>query len=97
MVALRASGGVLYVMLQPFRRHRAGALLVALNEPKQLLVDNIDAEIDAFVADIDGRPGDQLVHLMLALAAERAIEELLLRRLILRAGGRTGVPGIDPG
>ena len=35
-----------------------------------LLADDVHAELDAFIADEHGRPGDQLPHLVLALAAE---------------------------
>src|SRR4029077_9136732 len=42
-----------------------------------LLTDNIHAELDALVANEAGRPGDQLADLMLALAAERAVERIL--------------------
>jgi hypothetical protein len=44
----------------------------------QLLVDDLVAEIDAFVADVDAGAGDQLLDLALRLAAEAA-EELLVR------------------
>jgi hypothetical protein len=44
----------------------------------QLLVDDLVAEIDAFVADVDARAGDQLLDLALRLAA-KAAEELLVR------------------
>src|SRR5690606_15490329 len=44
----------------------------------QLLVDDLVAEIDALVADVDAGAGDQLLHLPLRLAAEAA-EELLVR------------------
>ena len=43
----------------------------------ELLVDDLVAEIDALVADVDARAGDQLLDLPLALAAEGA-EELLV-------------------
>ena len=43
----------------------------------QLLVDDLVAEIDALVADVDAGPGDQLLDLPLALAAEAA-EQLLV-------------------
>src|SRR5581483_4446955 len=53
-------------------RHRRGGsealLLVAL------LRDDVVAEVDALVADVDGRPGDQLADLVLALPAEGADE-----------------------
>jgi hypothetical protein len=44
----------------------------------ELLVDDLVAEIDAFVADVDAGAGDQLLDLPLRLAAEAA-EELLVR------------------
>src|ERR1700694_2952052 len=42
-----------------------------------LLADDVHAQLDALVADEDGRPGNQLAHLVLALAAERAMERIL--------------------
>src|SRR5215831_7029767 len=42
-----------------------------------LLADDVHAELDAFIADEHGRAGDQLSDLVLALAAERAIERIL--------------------
>src|SRR5438552_3923653 len=50
---------------------------VQLGRARQLLVDDLVAEIDALVADVDPWAGDQLLHLPLALAAEAA-EELLV-------------------
>jgi hypothetical protein len=44
----------------------------------QLLVDDLVAEVDALVADVDTGPSDQLLDLALRLAAEAA-EELLVR------------------
>jgi hypothetical protein len=44
---------------------------------RELLVDDLVAEIDALVADVDARAGDQLLDLALRLAAEAA-EELLV-------------------
>src|ERR1700757_1069672 len=46
-----------------------------------LLADDVHAEFDAFVADEHRRAGDELAHLLLGLAAERAIEG------IFRIGG----------
>jgi hypothetical protein len=43
----------------------------------QLLVDDLVAEIDALVADVDAGAGDQLLDLTLGLPAEGA-EELLI-------------------
>jgi hypothetical protein len=45
---------------------------------RQLLVDDLVAEVDALVADVDAGTGDQLFDLTLRLAAEAA-EELLIR------------------
>src|ERR1700720_4730529 len=42
-----------------------------------LLADDVHAQFDALVADKYGRAGDELAHLVLALAAERAIERVL--------------------
>src|SRR6202046_138523 len=42
-----------------------------------LLADNVHAKLDALVANEYGRPGNELAHLVLALAAERAIERVL--------------------
>jgi hypothetical protein len=44
---------------------------------RELLVDDLVAEIDALVADVDAWTGNQLLHLPLALAAEAA-EQLLV-------------------
>src|SRR4051794_41942057 len=45
---------------------------------RQLLVDDLVAEVDALVADVDPGAGDQLLDLALRLAA-KAAEELLVR------------------
>src|SRR5581483_7015683 len=42
----------------------------------ELLLDDLVAEVDALVADVDAGPGDQLLDLLLALAAERALEQV---------------------
>src|SRR5215467_13524449 len=42
-----------------------------------LLADDVHAQFDAFVADKYGRAGDELADLVLALAAERAVERIL--------------------
>src|SRR5262249_49227397 len=42
-----------------------------------LLVDDVHAQFDALVADDYGRAGDELAHLVLALAAKRAVERIL--------------------
>src|SRR5690242_982733 len=42
-----------------------------------LLTDYVHAEFDAFIADEHGGPGDELAHLMLGFATERAVESVL--------------------
>ena len=42
-----------------------------------LLADDVHAEFDAFIADEYGRARDKLAHLVLALAAERAVQGVL--------------------
>jgi hypothetical protein len=43
---------------------------------RQLLLDDLVAQIDAFVADVDTWTRDQLLDLLLRLAAERALQQL---------------------
>jgi hypothetical protein len=50
---------------------------VELSRSRELLVDDLVAEIDALVTDVDARPGDELLHLPLTLPAEAA-EKLLV-------------------
>jgi len=45
---------------------------------RQLLVDDLVTEVDALVADVDARAGDQLFDLALRLPTEAA-EKLLVR------------------
>ena len=42
----------------------------------ELLFDDVVAQLDALVADVDAGPGDQLLDLLLRLAAEAALDEL---------------------
>jgi hypothetical protein len=42
-----------------------------------LLADDVHAQLDAFIADEDGRPRNELADLVLALAAEGAVERIL--------------------
>src|SRR5204863_6449868 len=51
---------------------------IELGGSRELLVDDLVAEVDALVADVDAGPGDELLHLALRLAAEAA-EELFVR------------------
>jgi hypothetical protein len=42
----------------------------------ELLLDDLVAQVDALVADVDAGPGDELLDLLLALAAEGALEQV---------------------
>ena len=42
----------------------------------ELLLDDLVAEVDALVADVDTRASDELLDLLLALSAERALEQV---------------------
>src|SRR5580692_5703934 len=42
-----------------------------------LVADDVHAKLDALVANEDGRPGNELAHFVLALAAERAVKRVL--------------------
>ena len=56
---------------------RLGELVeLDLGALRQLLLDDLVAEIDALVADVDAGAGDQLLDLLLALAAERALQQV---------------------
>ena len=52
---------------------------VAALDPRALvlLADDVHAQLDALVADEHGGPRDELAYLVLALAAERAVERVL--------------------
>ena len=51
-------------------RRMAAFLLFALT----LFGDDVQADVDALVTDVDGGTGDQLAHVPLALVAERALQ-----------------------
>src|SRR5580658_7547071 len=63
-----------------------------------LLLDDVLAQLDAFIADVHRWARDELAHLMLALAAERAMEGVLriftcdLAHLAFLNGVPPGVP-----
>src|SRR3712207_2023323 len=43
---------------------------------RELLLDDLVAEVDALVADVDPGASDELLDLLLALPAERALEQV---------------------
>jgi hypothetical protein len=53
----------------------------------ELLLDDLVAEVDAFVADVDARTGDELLDLLLALPAERALQQVRVPELAAAAAG----------
>ena len=55
-------------------RGRHAAILLADETALGLLANDVVAQFHAFIADEDGRPRDQLAHLMLRLAAEGAVK-----------------------
>jgi hypothetical protein len=60
---------------------RAGHAVAGLDEGVLVLLANdVHAQLDAFIADEHRRPGDELADLMLALAAEGAVEGILFLR-----------------
>ena len=58
---------------------RAGysAIFLAGDAGLGFLADDVVAQLDAFIADENGRAGNQLAHLMLRFAAEAAIQRAL--------------------
>src|SRR5450759_2061564 len=42
----------------------------------ELLLDDLVAQVDALVADVDAGSGDELLDLLLALATERALQQV---------------------
>ncbi len=56
---------------------RLGQLVEAeLTRLGELLLDDLVAQVDALVADVDARSCDELLHLLLGLATERALQQL---------------------
>ena len=75
-LGLRLADHIIVENLADLARRRDAVL--ALDERGlALLADDVHAEFDAFIADEHRRTGDELAHLVLALAAERAIERVL--------------------
>ncbi|MCY1220294.1 hypothetical protein D9M72_323040 [compost metagenome] len=43
---------------------------------REFLFNDLVAELNALVADVDAGPGNELSHLLLALSAERALQQI---------------------
>ena len=56
-----------------------------------LLSDNVITQLDALIADEDRGTGDELAHLVLALATERAVEEFAVIALAVIAATHLGI------
>src|SRR5262249_52662986 len=69
----------------------------------QLLFDDLVAEVDALVTDVDAWPGYQLLDLLLALAAEGALQQVSTvsdachARDLLRSSHRCPPTPVPPG
>ena len=50
--------------------------MISLGSSKNVLRGDINTNADAFIANVDTRPGDQLLHVTLRLVAERASEHV---------------------
>src|SRR3546814_12219698 len=57
-----------------FQRRRHATILLADKAALGFFPDDIVAQFNAFIADEDGWPCDQLAHLMLRLPAEAAVQ-----------------------
>src|SRR3546814_16193238 len=64
-------------MLADLQRRRHRAVLARGDAALDLFADDVVAQLDAFVADEDGRARNQLADLVLRLAAERTVEGAL--------------------
>ena len=86
-------GGLRAKMFGRRRISLMSALLIRFQQALNFLVfDNVVAQRDAFVADEDGGASNEAAHVMLALAAERAMEDRFLWRGVLpRSGRKRGV------
>jgi hypothetical protein len=56
------------------------ACLATVGHRRQFIADDVIAQVDALIADENRRPCDQLLHFVLALAAEGAVQGFFGRR-----------------
>ena len=75
-LGLRLADDIIIQHFADFARRR-NAFLALHERGFVLLADNVHAELDAFIADENSRARDELADLVLALAAERAVERVL--------------------
>ena len=67
------------------RRRQIGACALLAVGLLDFLADDVVAQLDAFIADEYRRPGNQLAHFVLALAAEGAIKKFVARAFVCHA------------
>jgi len=60
-----------------------GLVLLTLGRIQRRAQCEVVAQLDALVADVDGRPSNQFAYFVLALAAEGTVESLWCRPIIL--------------
>src|SRR3546814_9221500 len=86
-------------MLADLQRRRHRAVLARGDAALDLFADDVVAQLDAFVADEDGRARNQLADLVLRLAAERTVEGALAvgaRELGHKIPSRTALKSARP-
>src|SRR5450759_85861 len=71
-----------FLDLARFRKLRFGLGLVE----HPVLGDDVEADVDALVANVDRRPRDELLHVPLGLVAEAAAQNVARTRLLRHAG-----------
>jgi len=84
---LLADDVVVQVGLDLGRRGQVAARLAAGLTRGKFIPDDFVAQVDALVADKDRRTGDQLLHLVLALAAKRAVKGFFAGRAFFLGHG----------
>jgi hypothetical protein len=67
-------GGARRASARAFSGFGTGRGLAGSTAVEEFFVEDLVAEIDAFIANVDSRPGNQLADLLLGLATKRTLE-----------------------